>query len=157
MIAPSAAPRYSQRLTTTFMSRHRTSRTAGPRIFTAGRVFTVVLLAAAVWLGSGLVSRMVLAYRLSSEVTALQAENNKIAQENRDYAQQLQSLARPDGAEEQARQHNYVRPDEKVYVVTQPSPTASPSASPPTAKRSPDRPRASFWNDFLNALRAPFR
>lgn len=138
------------------MSRHRTSRTTRPRLFTAGRVGTVVLLAAALWLGSGFVSRMVMAYRLNSQVTALQAENKKIDQENRDYNQQLQALARPDGAEEQARQHNYVKPDEKVYVVSQPTPNPSASASPPAAKKAADAPSPSFWQDFWNALGAPF-
>jgi len=125
-------------------------------LITGGRVFSVVLLAAALWLASGFVSRMVLAYRLNTEVKALQAENSKIAQENRDYNQQLQALSRPDGAEEQARQHNYVRPDEKVYVVTQPSPTATPAAAGAPSKKATEPPRPSFWADFWSALSSPF-
>ena len=139
------------------MSRHRTSKTTRPRFITAGRVFSVVLLAAALWLASGFVSRMVLAYRLNTQVKALQAENSKIAQENRDYNQQLQALSRPDGAEEQARQHNYVKPDEKVYVVTQPSPTATPATSGAPVKKAADAPKPSFWADFWSALSSPFR
>ena len=138
------------------MSRHRTSKTTRPRLFTAGRVGTVVFLAAALWLGSGLVSRMVMAYRLNSEVKALQAENRKIDQENRDYNQQLQSLARPAGAEEQARMHNYVRPDEKVYVVSQPTPGPSASAPATAAPKAAPTPSPSFWQDFWSALSAPF-
>ncbi|MDQ6746677.1 MAG: septum formation initiator family protein, partial [Candidatus Dormibacteraeota bacterium] len=119
----------------------------------------MVLIAAALWLGSGLVTRMVFAYRLNTQVKTLQTENHRIAQSNAEYAQQLQALARPAGAEEQARAHNYVKPDEKVYVVTQPSPNpaALPSPSPKVLPKSnPDRPKASFWADFLNALSSPF-
>jgi cell division protein FtsB len=139
------------------MSRRRPSKTGRPRFITAGRVGTVVLLAAALWLGSGLVSRMVLAYRLNSTVKQMQADNRRVAQANQEYGQQLQALARPDGAEEQARAHNYVRPDEKVYVVTQPSPAPSPSAVA-TAPRKPaaPAPTSSFWADFWNALTSPF-
>ena len=138
------------------MSRHRTSKTTRPRLFTAGRVGTVVLLVAALWLGSGLVSRMVLAYRLNTQVKSLQAENDRIAQDNRDYQQQMQALSRPDGAEEQARRHNYVKPDEKVYVVAQPSPSPTPISSAPPAKTTPDSPKPSFWSDFWSALSSPF-
>ena len=140
------------------MSRRRPSKTVRPRFITAGRVGTVVLLAAALWLGSGLVSRMVLAYRLNSTVHQMQADNAHLAQVNAGYQQQLQALARPDGAEEQARAHNYVRPDEKVYVVTQPSPnpSAAPVATAPR-KAAPATPKPNFWADFWNALTSPFR
>jgi cell division protein FtsB len=139
------------------MSRRRSSTTGRPRFITAGRVGTVVLLAGALWLGSGLVSRMVLAYRLNSTVRQMQADNHRLAQANQEYSQQLQALARPDGAEEQARAHNYVRPDEKVYLVTQPSPAPSPSPVA-TAPRKPSPPasKTSFWADFWNALTSPF-
>lgn len=118
----------------------------------------MVLLAAALWLGSGLVSRMVLAYRLNNTVKQMQADNQRLAQNNAGYQQQLQALARPDGAEEQARAHNYVRPDEKVYVVTQPSPNpaAAPAATVPRKPSAP-APQSSFWADFWNALTSPFR
>jgi cell division protein FtsB len=138
------------------MSRHRKSKTTRSRLFSAGRVGTVVLLAAALWLGSGFVSRMVLAYRLNTEVRALQSQNQKIAQANREYAAQLQALSRPDGAEEQARQHNYVRPDEKVYVVAQPSPSPSPSPGPGGRKKADAPPAPNFWQDFWSAISSPF-
>jgi cell division protein FtsB len=142
------------------MSRHRTSKTVRPRFITAGRLGTVVLLVAALWLGSGLVNRMVFAYRLNSQVKVLQSENQKIAQANAEYEQQLVALSRPAGAEEQARAHNYVRPDEKVYVVTQPSPSpsGSPTASGKAAQKAEgSHPKPNFWADFWNALSSPFR
>lgn len=121
----------------------------------------MVLLAAALWLGSGLVSRMVLAYRLNSTVKAIQVDNLKLAQANQEYQQQLQALSRPDGAEEQARSQHYVRPDEKVYVVVQPSPSPGQSPSPPaTSSAKKDRqpaPTPNFWGDLWNAVTSPFR
>ena len=139
------------------MSRQRTSRTTRPRIITPGRVGTVVLIVAAVWLASGFASRMMQAARLNAEVRAIQAENSRISQANLEYQQQLQALSAPDGAEEQARMHNYVKPDEKVYIVAQPSPSPTPVTSPSSAPKSHGpAPRPSFWADFWNALTSPF-
>ena len=139
------------------MSRQRTSKTTRPRIITPGRVGTIVLLVAAAWLASGFVTRMVQASRLNAEVHAIQAENARISQANMEYQQQLQALSAPDGAEEQARMHNYVKPDEKVYIVAQPSPSPTPPASTaPAAKPHAAAPKPSFWGDFWNALTSPF-
>ena len=139
------------------MSRQRTSKTTRPRLITPGRIGAVVLILAAAWLASGLVSRMLQASRLNAEVRAIQADNSRIAQGNLEYQQQLQALSAPDGAEEQARMHNYVKPDEKVYIVAQPSPIPSP---PPTASTSRNHaspaPGSSFWGDLWNALTSPF-
>ena len=139
------------------MSRQRTSKTTRPRIVTPGRVGTIVLIVAAVWLASGFASRMMQATRLNAEVRAIQAENSRISQANVEYQQQLQALSAPDGAEEQARMHNYVKPDEKVYIVAQPSPSPTPLTSPPSAgKPHAAAPKPSFWADFWNALTSPF-
>jgi cell division protein FtsB len=143
------------------MSRRRPSKAVRPRFITAGRVGTVVLLAAALWLGSGLVSRMVLAYRLNSTVKAMQVDNRKLVQANQEYQQQLQALSRPDGAEEQARSQHYVRPDEKVYVVVQPSPSPgrspSPAARPPVTQDTQPASTPNFWGDLWSAITSPFR
>jgi cell division protein FtsB len=116
----------------------------------------VVLLAAALWLASGLVSRMVLAYRLNTTVKTMQSDNHKLAQANAEYQQQLQALARPDGAEEQARSQHYVRPDEKVYIVVQPSPSPAQATASPAKKDAPPAPKINFWGDFWNAVTSPF-
>jgi cell division protein FtsB len=139
------------------MSRQRTSKTIRFRFITPGRIGAMVLVLAAAWLASGFVSRMMQASRLNAEVHAIQAENARISQANLEYQQQLQALSAPDGAEEQARMHNYTRPDEKVYIVTQPAPTASPSPAPSDGqKRASVAPKASFWGDFWNALTSAF-
>ncbi len=138
------------------MSRQRTSKTTRPHLVTPGRIGTVVLILAAVWLASGFVSRMMQASRLNTEVRTIQAQNARIAQANLEYQQQLQGLSAPGGAEEQARMHNYVKPDEKVYIVAQPSPSASPSAPAASPKKAASAAKSSFWDDFLNALTSPF-
>ena len=139
------------------MSRQRTSKTTRPRLVTPGRVGAIVLVLAAAWLASGFVTRMMQASRLNAEVRTIQAENARISQANLEYQQQLQALSAPDGAEEQARQHNYVKPDEKVYIVAQPSPT--PGASLPAASsqtRPAPAPKSSFWGDLWSALTSSF-
>ena len=120
------------------------------KLISPGRVGTVLALAAAVWIGSGFASKMVLAYRLNSEVHSLQSQNQQISDQNAAYAQQLAALNKPSGAEEQARLHNYVRPDEKVYVVAQ-SPSPAPSASSPGGRTSHPG-GASKNNDFWSTL-----
>jgi len=117
----------------------------------------LLLLLAALWVGSGFVQKMVLAYRLNAEVVQLQKSNHQVAEQNRAYQQQLQSLQEAGGKEELERQHNYARPDEKVYVITGVSPSpASPlrsqAASQPTAQAGSH----GFWGDFWSALTSVF-
>jgi hypothetical protein len=100
---------------------------------------------------------MVVAYRLNAEVQTIERDNQRIDEANRAYQQQLASLSRPDGAEEQARLHNYVNPDEHVYVIAQPSANPTPS---PRSSSSPDysygvsgqQSSGGFWQDLWGAL-----
>ncbi|HEV3232737.1 MAG TPA: septum formation initiator family protein [Candidatus Dormibacteraeota bacterium] len=86
-----------------------------------------MLLAFAVWVGSGFASKLYLAYRLNAEVKQLQRDNQGISDANRGYAEQLRGLSDPAGEEEVLRQHNYSQPGETVYVIVRPSPSPSPS------------------------------
>lgn len=103
---------------------------------------------------------MVVAYRLNAEVRALQQDNQKIDDANRAYEQQLQALSRPDGAEEQARLHNYVAPGEHVYVIAAPSQSPSPSPrlspTPDTSQLSGAPTSGGFWKDLWGALTSAF-
>jgi cell division protein FtsB len=134
--------------------RLHTTPGASGRLITPGRVGTVLMIALGVWIASGFASKMVLAYRLNSEVHNLQAQNQQINDQNRAYAQQLAALSKPSGAEEQARLHNYVRPDEKVYVVAQP-PSPSPSAGSSPRAATPSQ-GGGFWSTLWSALTSPF-
>jgi hypothetical protein len=120
----------------------------------------ILLLAlAALWMGSGFASKMVLAYRLNAEVEQLQRDTQRLEELNHGYQSQLAALAQPGGKEEQERLHNYVQHDEKVYVIAQPSPASSPSPRPAplTARAASGVPQAhGFWGDLWGALISPF-
>lgn len=112
----------------------------------------------AAWVGSGFVSKMVVAYRLNAEVAQLQRDNKHLESLNRGYQSQLTALAQVGGKEEQQRLHNYIQPDEKVYVIAAPTPGASPSPSPrarPAATSASAQP-GGFWHDFWGALTSTF-
>jgi hypothetical protein len=113
---------------------------------------------AALWVGSGFVSKIVVAYRLNAEAAQLQQENQRLADANRAYQSQLSALAQPGGKEEQERLHNYVQKDEKVYVIAQPSPGPSPSPrlAPSTTGSGSPASSGGFWQDLWGALTAPF-
>jgi cell division protein FtsB len=138
--------------------RLKKSTASSERLITSGRIGMLLLLAAAVWVGSGFVSKMVVAYRLNSEVAQLQKQNQHLENLNRGYQSQLTALAQAGGKVEQQRLHNYIQPDEKVYVIAQPSPGPSPSPSPhasPAAAGATAQP-GGFWHDFWGALTSAF-
>jgi hypothetical protein len=117
----------------------------------------LLLFVAAVWVGSGFVSKMVVAYRLNAEVAQLQRDNEHLENINRGYQSQLTALAQAGGKEEQQRLHNYIQRDEKVYVIAQPSPSASPSPAPRAASSTAGVAQpGGFWHDFWGALTSTF-
>ena len=113
---------------------------------------------AALWVGSGFVSKIVVSYRLNAEAAQLQQENQRLADANRAYQSQLSALAQPSGKEEQERLHNYIQKDEKVYVIVQPSPGPSPSPrlAPSTTGSGSPASSGGFWQDLWGTLTAPF-
>jgi cell division protein FtsB len=139
--------------------RTRTKTSAPPRLISPGRVGMLILLFVALWVAWGFASKMVVAYRLNAEVRSIQQANQKIADQNKAYDQQLQAVSRPDGAEEQARLHNYVAPGEHVYVVaTSPTPTSSARPAPtPNYQDVATKPASGgFWQDLWGALTSAF-
>jgi hypothetical protein len=118
----------------------------------------LLLLASALWVGSGFVSKMVVAHRLNSEVAQLERDNRQLEVANRGYQSELTALAQAGGKEEQQRLHNYIQRDEKVYLVAQPSPGPSPSPSSRalSAASSATAQPGGFWHDFWGALTSTF-
>jgi cell division protein FtsB len=118
-------------------------------------VGVLLMLLACGWVGSGLAQQMYISYRLNKEVQALSADNDRIASTNHGYAQQLMAVSSSAGAEEQARLHNYVKPDEKVYVIELPSPSPSPSprAKPASGNQSHN---SNWWDGIIRVLTFPF-
>jgi cell division protein FtsB len=140
------------------MARQRLKKSAGSseRVVTSGRIGMLVLFAAAVWVGSGFVSKMVVAYRLNAQVAQLQRDNQHLESTNRGYQSQLTALAQAGGKVEQQRLHNYIQPDEKVYVIAQPTPGPSPSPSPHGSPAAAAAQPGGFWHDFWGALTSAF-
>jgi cell division protein FtsB len=127
-------------------------------LLSPGRLGILVLIVAAIWIGSSFAQKIYVAYRLNAEVRTLQRENDRLAEANKGYAGQLAAMAKPQGAEEQARLHNYVKPDEKVYVVAAPpTPSPSPSRSPaPRSNAASADQSAGFWQDLWQAASSAF-
>jgi hypothetical protein len=143
------------------MARQRRKKSVGPsgHLVTPGRVGVLLLVLAALWLGSGFASKMLVAYRLNAEVAQLQADTQRLEDVNRGYQSQLSALAQPGGKEEQERLHNYVQHDEKVYVIAQPSPSPSPSpraASAPARAANGASQSRGFWQEVWGAVTSPF-
>ena len=135
----------------------KNASSSGPLI-TPGRIGILLLFLAALWVGSGFVSKIVVAYRLNAEAAQLRQQNQRLADANAAYQSQLSALAQPGGKEEQERLHNYVQKDEKVYVIAQPSPVPSPTPRivPSTNGGVSSASTGSFWQDLWGALTAPF-
>jgi len=129
----------------------RRLRTNATGFITPGKVGALLLIAAVVWVGYGLAHQMYVAYRLNQEVQALSTENDRLAAANRGYEAQLNALSRPEGAEEQARLHNYVRPDEKVYVIEAPSSSPTPIARAKSSTSSQAH-SSNWWDGILRFL-----
>jgi cell division protein FtsB len=140
--------------------KRQTKRQNQPRrLLTSGRVAAALMLAASVWIAYGFSQKMYISYKLNAQVTQLQRENARIADANRGYSEQLASISRPGAAEELARQHNYARPDEKVYAIIVPSPNPSPSTSPKIvgANTGGAQKQPSFWDFVWFTVTSPFR
>jgi len=92
---------------------------------------TVLVVAAGgvlAWAGVAFAQEAYVGHRLSQQVSDLRKQNAEIAAENAGYRKDVQALTSGTADEEEARLNGYARPDEKLYLVTPPSP--SPTASP---------------------------
>jgi hypothetical protein len=138
--------------------RQKKSTSSARHVVTPGRLGIFLLLVSALWVGSGFVSKMVVAHRLNAEVAQLERDNRQLEVSNHGYQSQLTALAQAGGQEEQQRLHNYIQRDEKVYLVAQPSP--APSPSPPlrasAAATGAAVPSGGFWSDFWGVLTSSF-
>jgi cell division protein FtsL len=143
------------------MARQRRKKSVPPsgHLVTPGRVGIILLALAALWLASGFLSKMLVAYRLNAEVAQLQRDTQRLDEQNRGYQAQLSALAQPGGKEEQERLHNYVQHDEKVYVIAQPSPSPTPpsraTASPARAASGASQ-SGGFWQQLWAKVTSPF-
>jgi cell division protein FtsB len=70
-------------------------------------------------------SEMMLNLRLNAQVQALRAENSRLADSNAQTRTELETAASAAAMEESARQQGYYRQGEQVYVIVQPTPSAT--------------------------------
>ncbi len=138
--------------------RSKKNQASSARFVTPGRVGIMLLFLAALWVGSGFVNKMVVAYKLDAEARQLRQDNQRLADANRGYQSQLTALSQPGGKEEQERLHNYVQKDEKVYVIAQPSPGPSPSprSSSSATGGGAQTSAAGFFQDLWGAVTSAF-
>ncbi len=96
---------------------------------------TVLVVAAAgvlAWAGVAFAQEAYLGHRLSQQVSDLRKQNTEIAAQNAGYHKDVQALTSGTANEEEARLNGYARPNEKLYLVTPPSPSPAASPSPKT-------------------------
>ena len=93
----------------------------------------VLLIAAGivhVWAGIAFAQEAYLSHKLSQQVSDLRRQNAQIAAQNAGYKKDVAALSSGTADEEEARLNGYAKPNEKLYLVTTPSPPVVPSPSP---------------------------
>lgn len=120
------------------MRRTNTSTTVGkvnmPAPFSKEFALLLVLVAAAVWVAVAFAQEVLFTQQLNAQAAALRRQNATIASANDGYRRDLNASTTGATASEDARQHGYARPDEKVYVVGGPAPVATPVVAQPAPK-----------------------
>jgi cell division protein FtsB len=105
---------------------------ARPRGLGARRIAVLLALAAFVaWMAFAYAQEANLAHRLSQQASDLRQQNALITSQNQGYHKDIQAISNGAADEEQARLNGYSRPNERIYLITAPSPPTTPS---PTAK-----------------------
>jgi len=102
-----------------------------PAPFSKEFALLVVLVAVVVWVAVAFAQEVLFTQQLKAQAAQLQRQNAAIAAANGGYRRDLSASSAGATADEDARQHGYARPDERVYVVGGPAPAASPAAAKP--------------------------
>lgn len=90
------------------------------------------------WAGVAFAQEAYVSHKLSQQVSDLRRQNAEIAAQNAGYHKDVQALTSGTADEEEARLNGYAKPNEKLYLVTPPSPVPSPS--PKTSPKTSPRP-----------------
>jgi cell division protein FtsB len=93
------------------------------------------------------------ANRLAAQASELRQRNSALQSQNADYRRDIATVRSGAAAEEVARSNGYSKPDEKVYVVSQPAGAAPPAA--PTVRVQQASPSfvsavQSWWTGLLH-------
>ena len=114
------------------MRQNRALTVAGSLRTSSFGVRNVVLLGAIgvvlAWAGVAFAQEAYVGHKLSQQVSDLRRQNSDIAAQNAGYRKDVQALTSGTADEEEARLNGYAKPNEKLYLVTTPSPVPSPAA-----------------------------
>ena len=123
------------------MRQNRALSVAGSvRTSTLGVRNLVVLVAIGivlVWAGIAFAQEAYISHKLSQQVSHLRRQNAEITAQNAGYHKDVQALTSGTADEEEARLNGYAKPNERLYLVTTPSPVPSPSPKASPAHPSP--------------------
>ena len=100
------------------------------RTHTFGVRQVVIAIAAVIalgWGGIAFAQEAFISHRLSQQVSELKKQNSDIAAQNAGYKKDVKALQSGTADEEEARLNGYARPNERLYLVT--TPTPSPASS----------------------------
>ncbi|HEY6118186.1 MAG TPA: hypothetical protein VI172_19750 [Candidatus Dormibacteraeota bacterium] len=96
------------------------------RVTAFGLRQTVILIAAGLvllWAIVAFAQEAYISHRLGQQVSDLRKQNADIAAQNDGYRKDVAALTNGTGDEEEARLNGFARPNERVFIVTTPSPT----------------------------------
>ena len=96
-------------------------------------VVIAVVLAALIWAGVAFAQEAFIGHKLSQQVADLRHQNVVLAAQNQGYKKDVQGITTGTADEEEARLNGYSKPQERLYLVTAPSPSPTPAASPSPA------------------------
>ena len=110
----------------------------------------VALAGVGVWIIYGFAQEAVLSQGLNRQANDLRVRNAALAAQNAAYEKDIAVMSSGAGAEEAARLNGYAKPDEKVYLVSRPQPSAPASAKPVVKVESDPNPFDSFRRWLVN-------
>jgi cell division protein FtsB len=93
-------------------------------------IVVVVTSVAVIWGGVAFAQEAYVVHKLNQQAADLRHQNSVLAAQNQGYKKDVQAITSGAAGEEEARLNGYARANEKLYLVTPPSPAPSPSASP---------------------------
>jgi cell division protein FtsB len=101
-----------------------------PRTFVMRKpVLILFFIVAAAWALYGYAQEAYLGHKLAQQVADLRNQNSLIAAQNDGYRKDIQAIDNGSADEEEARLNGYSKPNERVYLITEP-PAPSPTPSP---------------------------
>ncbi|TMG58271.1 MAG: hypothetical protein E6H83_12170 [Chloroflexi bacterium] len=90
---------------------------------------TLILIAAGIvlmWAAVAFAQEAYISQRLGQQVSELRTQNAQIAAQNAGYRKDVEALSNGTADEEEARMSGFAKPNERMFLVTTPSPSPTP-------------------------------